>query len=337
MLPKVSFIVAAYNIENYIKKCIDSLMNQTLQDIEIIVVNDGSTDDTLMEIIDICKKDNRTSVIDQKNGGVMRAREKGFKASSGEYILFVDGDDWLVENAAEVLYKKAKQCNYDIVCYNFINTDGEENKKNSKKQENDKITGDEFLKMVMTNKIMPSLWSKLIKRKFIIENDVAFPNGIAKAQDLAFSCSLSIHLPNVCMVDEYLYFYFSSRSNSVSNTLSPLLLEVEKATRFIRKQLIEQNMFETHKEEFEYMAFTHNFNKDMIYINKNKFSKLLFKNWKNMRIDIRKNKYFKELIMEEPFKARVILKIVVRNYFLGNTFYNIYSLYTLIFKRPNTA
>ncbi|MBP1949047.1 glycosyltransferase family 2 protein [Virgibacillus litoralis] len=336
-MPKVSFIVAAYNIENYIKKCIDSLMNQTLQDIEIIVVNDGSTDDTLLEIKETCKKDDRISIIDQKNAGVMRAREEGFKASSGEYVLFVDGDDWLTEDAAEVLYNKAEQSDYDIVCYNFIYTDGEKNKKNYTKQEYEKITGEKFLNMVMTNKIMPSLWSKLIKRKFIIEKDVTFPNGIAKAQDLAFSCSLGIHLPNACVVDEYLYFYFNSRINSVSNTISPLLLEVEKATSFVRKQLKEHNMLETHKEEFEYLAFTHNFNKDMIYINKNKFSKVLYKKWRSMRIDINKNKYFKELIKGEPFKAKVILKIVVRNYFLGSIFYNMYSLYTFIIKRPNTV
>src|SRR5699024_5641130 len=145
---------------------------------------------------------------------------------------------WLAENAIETLYKKAKQHDYDIVCYKFFHVDGKKVIKSSRKKTgNDRIGGDEFLRMIMTSEIMPSLWSKLIKRDFIFNNDPVFPNGIKKAQDLAFSCSLGVHLPNACYIDEYLYFYDVSRNASVTNTVSPILLDVKKATDFVQKLL----------------------------------------------------------------------------------------------------
>ncbi|MCE7792675.1 glycosyltransferase [Salipaludibacillus sp. CUR1] len=340
MRPKVSLIVAAYNIEQYIKRCINSLVNQTFKGIEIIVVNDGSTDNTLNEIQQMAQTDPRIKVINQTNKGVMKARETGLKKAIGEYVIFIDGDDWLAEEAIKILYKKAKQNNYDIVCYKYFFSDGEEVRKSSTKNiAYDKITGDEFLKMIMTSKINPSLWSKLMKRKFISNNNVAFPNGIKKAQDLAFSCSIGLHSPHVCLIDEYLYYYFYSRSTSVTNTISPIVLEVARATDFIEKQLKENNKYKDYKEEFEYLAFIHNFwvNREMIYNKKNKFSKALYKNWKNIGVDIKRNKYFKESMISEPLKIRVISQILISNYTLGSLFYKFYNLYILLFRKSEAA
>ena len=116
---KVSIIVAAYNIEDYIKRCMYSIVNQTFKDIEIIVVNDGSTDNTLNIINDFAKNDARIKIIDKKNGGLIEARKSGLEIASGEYILFLDGDDWLHLEAIEKLYQEAKKDNFDIVLYNF--------------------------------------------------------------------------------------------------------------------------------------------------------------------------------------------------------------------------
>jgi len=335
-MPKVSLIVAAYNIEKYIKKCLQSLINQTLLNIEIIVVNDGSTDNTLKEINRMEEVDDRIKIINQTNKGVMRAREVGFERAKGEYLLFVDGDDWLAENAIEVLYEKAKQNDYDIVCYKFYFTDGFEIKKSSTKKINyDMLVGDRFLKMIMTSKINPSLWSKLIKRDFIVENKIIFPNGIAKAQDLAFSCSLGIHNPKGCLIDKYLYYYFTSRNTSVTNSISPKLLDVSKATFFIQQQLKYNNIYKENKEEYEFLAFIHNFwvNRDMIFNNKNYLSKAMYKNWKNMRVNIFRNRYFKELILKERLKVRIISNILVRSYSLGSLVYKMYNLYSYLTRK----
>ncbi|MGM8364863.1 glycosyltransferase family 2 protein [Virgibacillus sp. W0181] len=339
-MPRVSLIVSAYNIENHIRKCIESLIYQSFKDIEIIVVNDGSTDNTLNEIQKVKKKDARINVINQSNEGAMKAREIGFKEAKGEYLLFVDGDDWLAEDAIEILYKKAKQNDYDIVCYKFYFADGESIKKSSSKNISyQMLVGDDFLKMIMTSKINPSLWSKFIKRKFIINSNINFPNDIVKAEDLAFTCSLGMHNPIVCLIDEYLYYYFTARNTSATNSVSSTLLEVGKATNFIQQDLRNNNIYNHNKEEFEFLSFIHTFwvNRDIIYNKKGKVSKTLFKNWKGTGINIKKNKYFKELMLKEPLKIRVISNLLISSYLLGSLFYKFYNIYILLTKGPNSV
>ena len=112
---KISVIVPCYNVEGYIKKGLDSLINQTLKEIEIILINDGSTDDTINILREYEKKDKRIIIIDKKNEGVSKARNDGLKISTGEYIAFMDSDDWYELNTLELMYNKAKENDYDIV------------------------------------------------------------------------------------------------------------------------------------------------------------------------------------------------------------------------------
>ena len=105
---KVSVIVPVYNVEDYIRECLDSLINQTLTDIEIILVDDGSKDLSGTICDEYAKKDCRIKVIHKENGGQSSARNAGLKVSTGEYILFVDSDDYIVENTLETLLNEAK-------------------------------------------------------------------------------------------------------------------------------------------------------------------------------------------------------------------------------------
>ena len=130
MIIKVSAVVAAYNIDKYIEKCLESIINQTLANIEIIVVNDGSTDETLNIINKLSLKDKRLIVIDKANQGLIEARKSGLEAATGEYVLFIDGDDWLELEALDLLYKHASEHEYDIVMYNaYISYDNNVRKK----------------------------------------------------------------------------------------------------------------------------------------------------------------------------------------------------------------
>lgn len=120
---KVSVIVAAYNIDKYIGRCLESLVNQTLKDIEIIIVNDGSTDQTRLIIEKRLNTDRRIILINQENKGSIEARKSGLNISKGEYILFVDGDDWLESNALEIMYNNALINESDILLYNAYKVD----------------------------------------------------------------------------------------------------------------------------------------------------------------------------------------------------------------------
>ena len=116
---KASVIIPAYNVEDYIERCIMSVINQSEEDIEIIVVNDGSEDCSLKKIRNLQKLDTRIKVIDKKNEGVMKARYDGLKLATGDYILFLDGDDWIDKSAIESLCLSAEKNSSDILIYNI--------------------------------------------------------------------------------------------------------------------------------------------------------------------------------------------------------------------------
>jgi len=117
---KVSIIVPVYNVELYLEECLYSIINQTFEDIEIILINDGSTDHSLEIMEKFAKKDNRIKIISQKNKGVSEARNAGILIASGDYILFVDSDDVILTNTIEILYNKIIQTGSDLLLGNVL-------------------------------------------------------------------------------------------------------------------------------------------------------------------------------------------------------------------------
>ena len=119
-MAKISVVVPVYNVEAYLERCLDSLINQTLSDIEIICVNDGSTDSSPEKLEEFAKKDSRIKIINQENGGLSAARNTGIEAATGEYIGFVDSDDYVDLDFYEKLYNAATSHNADISCTSII-------------------------------------------------------------------------------------------------------------------------------------------------------------------------------------------------------------------------
>lgn len=118
---KISAILAVFNEEKFIIKAIESLINQTIREIEIIIVNDGSSDNSLNIINDYCKKDSRITIINQENMGLGASRNNAMKIAKGEYIAFLDGDDWFKLDALEIAYNEASKKNTDITFFQIIN------------------------------------------------------------------------------------------------------------------------------------------------------------------------------------------------------------------------
>ena len=298
---KVSIIVAAYNIEDYIKRCMYSIVNQTFKDIEIIVVNDGSTDNTLNIINDFAKNDARIKIIDKKNGGLIEARKSGLEIASGEYILFLDGDDWLHLEAIEKLYQEAKKDNFDIVLYNFYLA--YDNNKLEEKSSFEEIVKheDDYLKLSLTGQIGANIWAKFLKRKFLIDNNIEFVKNITYAEDVATTNLLFMYSPKVSTIDENLHYYYQ-RENSVTKVIDEKVFDIPKALEFIKSNLEKQGLYEKYKEEFEYLCYKHIYFYQIIsstnYID---IHRQLDKIWRSKNIDIRNNKYFIE------FKNKLIL------------------------------
>ncbi len=184
---KVSVIIPAYNVEEYIGECIDSVLNNSLKDIEIIVINDGSTDKTAEIIAEYAKKDKRINAKSKENGGLSSARNAGIEAASGEYLLFVDSDDYLEPQAIEYLYCEAKANRLDQLFFcarSFLDGVDAESASNIGNYERNAVydgvmTGREFfVKMSKNADFKPSACLQIVRRDLLGENGIKFVEGI---------------------------------------------------------------------------------------------------------------------------------------------------------------
>lgn len=222
---KISIIATFYNLEDYVKRCVDSLTSQTFQDIEIICVNDGSQDNTINILQELAQNDNRIKIIDKKNEGVSISRNTGINAASGEYIMFVDGDDYLEPNACEILYQKATETNVDIVTFQFIYKWTNKTIKDKKFKNSpyyDETKDSPYLFSDKQKKMYKSInagicWDKLYKKDFIISHKIFFPDKLTHNEDTVFILKILLSNPTILVTKDYLYTHWKSNINSLTN------------------------------------------------------------------------------------------------------------------------
>lgn len=209
----ISVIIPAYNAEKYIERCIESISCQTHKDLEIIVVNDGSTDNTQNILERIAKDEHRIKIIKKINEGQGPARNKGIEVARGKYIVFADADDWLEDNAYETLFKIAEEKSCDIIAcsYNMAYPDGRiECKKNLKDMDIDlsKVDINSFLyDYFFKIKVGSSVWNKMYRSELIKSNSVLMGNTRI-GEDFFFNLSALVYSSKVCIVNKPLYNYF---------------------------------------------------------------------------------------------------------------------------------
>ncbi len=210
---KVSVVIPVYNTEKYLEECLNSVETQTLKEIEIICVNDGSKDKSLEILKNHREKDDRIKIIDQENAGVSVARNNGIKSATGEYIAFIDSDDLVLSYAYEKAYASGKKYNVNIVTMgNRDFPDGEELPDASKEiYDESKIelrtceeSDNPFTALKATEHV---IWNKLWKRSFLIDNDLHFKEGIIRGEDALFTW-LAIPLVSSMVRDENIFYYY---------------------------------------------------------------------------------------------------------------------------------
>ena len=209
---KVSIVIPVYNVDKYIGKCLESIINQTYKDIEIIVVDDGSTDSSLSIIKEYQKKDQRIIVITQKNAGGVLARKTGILKASGEYILVFDSDDWVELDTVERLVNYAKEYkNIDIIKFNSI----EEPKKKIRSVMNigDKhlFEGDELKELInilVYSNNWNNIWNAFIKKDLFDFNSFVYEKIVHKAEDLQLNLQILPKAKKVLVVNDVLYHYY---------------------------------------------------------------------------------------------------------------------------------
>lgn len=244
---KVSVIVPIYNVEKYLRKCLDSLVNQTLKDIEIICINDGSTDDSLNVLQEYASEHLNVIVIDQENQGVSIARNNGINKAQGDYIGFVDPDDWVEPDMFKILYEKAVKTGVDIVeCdYKMVF-------ENSTKIKNRTLFGSlhtwkkfpiacgkifdwKYVKTQVFNGLRCMVWNRLYKRSLIFDNNLAFPKG--KCEDYPFSLDAVLSAKSIVYCPKTLYNYLI-RFGSLSIREDTLQEDKKKEDRIYRTRVL---------------------------------------------------------------------------------------------------
>ena len=299
---KISVIVPVYNVMEYLAECLDSLVNQEYDNYEIIVVNDGSTDDSLT----IAKKyqklyPQKIKVFDKENGGLSSARNYGIDKSGGEYLLFVDSDDCLLPGAIKKLGDIINNENVDIVVYSFMEG---ANKETARYNQMYGSYDDNAKKYLLGKPCAPN---KLCKKSLFVKNKIIFPVGLYY-EDLATMPKLVKHTKRIKFISDPLYFY-RKRDNSIMNKLvynekMDAIFEVMSTLRAYFK--------DDYHEEIEYLHIEHLLRAASIrYIDcgyiKASLDKIVdtigkeYPNWEN-------NKYFKC----DNIKKRIMCKLLYK-------------------------
>lgn len=235
---KISIIVPIYNVEKYIGKCINSIINQTYKNLEVILVDDGSPDNCGRICDEFAKQDSRIRVIHKKNGGVSDARNHGTKIASGDYIMYVDGDDYIELSACEELATILEECKADIVCYNFRKVDELGNiiyNKNIYSQGN---TGKKVV-MSYEEAMIDNLYrkniryeagSKIYSKK--IAKKIEFPINML-SEDFATFYKFLLEAQKIIFYDKCLYNYVHRKGSTMTEKKIKLYLDTFVAEKNI--------------------------------------------------------------------------------------------------------
>lgn len=250
---KVSIIVAIYNVEKYIRRCLDSLQSQTHNNIEVLLVDDGSKDASGKICDEYAANDTRFKVIHKENGGVSKARQTGLDAATGDYIIHADPDDFAESNMIEELIAEAIDKHADMTSCDFY-LDGKYYKQG---YADEKV----FLAKVINIEIISACWNVLVKRSFIVEHNIRFtPDWLNQSEDFLFMARLLIAGATATHLNKAFYYYWSYKSNSLSNikskikidSINTVIYEMERLVDtksynqlYIRKKYALKEMFES--------------------------------------------------------------------------------------------
>lgn len=259
----VSIIVPVYNSEKYLDRCINSILSQTYKNLELIIINDGSIDNSGFLCDAYANVDSRVKVIHVKNSGVSSARNKGVEIATGEFIQFVDSDDYIQHNMIEILVNEMN-ANVDIVLcgYKRLYKDykGIIISKNSNVYNKVGITKEMFLNQfgsLFKNQYINYLWNKLYVSKIIKEFTIKFDNSINWGEDLMFNLKYLEYCNNITIINKHLYNYINYNNGSITSKFnSELYSNQQNMYKSVREFLISNNKYSGENKEIVEIKFT---------------------------------------------------------------------------------
>ncbi|EJT6478046.1 glycosyltransferase family 2 protein [Clostridium perfringens] len=287
---KISILVPVYNTEKTLRRCLDSLVKQTIKDIEIIITNDGSTDGSQKIIEEYSLIDKRIKYIIQDNKGLGVTRNSGINNAKGEYIAFLDSDDWVDEDYYEKMYEKAKKSQADLVISSYFVellslSKSYGNKFNYKENEKEKYIND-----LLRGDITGFSWNKLYKKSMIENNKLVFPirGELENVEDQYFSIRSVWYANKIVMMNESNIHYVVNKNSIVQRYQPTLLKDVIKLYKSNKK------FFNKYEEDKYIKSMDENLKKLIIYIINNEFKAGNRKSLKDKINAIKKIKEYEE-------------------------------------------
>ena len=260
---KVSFIIPIYNVEKFLEQCVDSVLNQTYQDIEVILVDDGSPDTCPAICDNYAKKDNRVKVVHKPNGGLSDARNAGLEVATGDYVIFMDSDDfWLHNDDLERLVSKANEFpNVDFIGFNCGYYNQSSNSYIPWSDYNPSLgtpmtNSEALIKLTQTSSFVMSACMKLMKRQFLIVNKLFFIKG-QLSEDIPWFINL-LDSCNECMfINQHVYAYRQDVTGSITHNIG--LRNIESLIDIIKTELqkIKQRKFSKEAKDclYSFLAY----------------------------------------------------------------------------------
>lgn len=250
MSVSVTIIIPVYNVEKYLCKCLDSVVSQSIESKEIIIVNDGSSDNSGNIIKDYKNRYPDLIIIDKKNGGLASARNAGIRVATGEFVGFVDSDDFIHKDMYKNLYEKANDKKCDIVMCGHVRVFDDQEETYSYKYDEGRVYGSrEIIRDFLTHKISLSCCDKLFRKELFIENNLYFSEGKLN-EDIQVVFGLILNSHTICF-DRATYYHYYQRSGSITKKIKlNFIIDMLSSLENIKYQLIEKNKYITFQKEF---------------------------------------------------------------------------------------
>ncbi|MFV0584148.1 MAG: glycosyltransferase family 2 protein [Parabacteroides gordonii] len=317
---KVSIIIPVYNVAPFLDACLSSCINQTFHDIEIIVVNDGSTDDSPRIIQEYAEKDDRVKVITKENQGLVYARKSGLEVAHGEYVFHLDGDDYIEINAIELLYSEVLRSGADYVACNFFSV--YEGNKSTSDISNVfyKLSGQELLLSILRYKTW-NIWGKLMK-KSLFDNIIYYPVSIG--EDLFFHMQICLKIKKAVCIENHLHNYVL-RSGSMTGQNRRICREVKRDMVRYMFRIMDIYPYNQAIREEVYLLFYYFF-LNCIAHKEMEIKTILYNNYWS-------NKERKTFLWRKRKDFYLITSIFFRSSYLGCLVANVYLFMVLIWRK----
>lgn len=217
----VSIIVPVYNAESTLRRCIESILNQEYRDIELILVNDGSSDSSAEICDEYAEKDLRVKVIHKENTGVSDSRNVGIRMATGDYLQFVDADDWITSEATKLMVREATQNQCELVITDFYRVIGKRVAQKGSIKESGILTREELAENIMENPAdfyYGVLWNKLYRRDIVFEHQIKMDERISWCEDFLFNLEYILHINRISILQVPTYYYLKNDGSLVSQS-----------------------------------------------------------------------------------------------------------------------